>query len=76
MKIIVQKHEKGINVIPCLTHLIPKYRKYHKWKIITEICLYSILFQNNLKYGAELFLALIEDFNISANDLIVSYSFF
>lgn len=76
MKIIVKKHEKGKDAVPYLTRLIPKYREHHKWKIMAEICSYSILFKNNLRDGVEQFSVLIEDINKSVDNIIVvSYLF-
>jgi len=71
MEIVVKKHEKGKDAVPYLASLIRKYREHHRWKIMAEICSYSILFKNNLRDGVKQFLVLIEDFNISANELIV-----
>lgn len=73
MKIIVEKHRNGENAVPYLSDLIPKYNEYDRWKIIAQICSYTILFTKNLRASAEQFLVLIEEFNISSSDLIVSY---
>lgn len=74
MKIIVEKHKNSKDAVPYLSDLIPKYNKHDRWKIMAQICSYTILFTKNLRASAEQFLILIEEFNISSIDLIVSCS--
>lgn len=70
MKIIVEKHKNGEDAIPYLTVLVSKY-KHDRWKIISQICSYTILFTNNFKAGVQQFLMLIEEPEISTNELIM-----
>lgn len=74
MKIIVEKHRNGEDAVPYLSDLLPKYNEHYQWKIMAQICSYTILFTKNLRASAEQFLMLIEEYNTSFSDLIVSFS--
>lgn len=72
--ILVKKHKNGEDVLPYLNNLILKF-KHDKWKIIAEICSYTVLFKNKFQVGIELFLVLIKEPNMSTSNLIkVSFS--
>lgn len=68
--LIVKKQKNGEDPIPLLTDLIPKYDGLDKSKIIAQLCSYSILFSNNLRFGVEEFIKLIEIPGISDNYII------
>lgn len=68
--LIVKKQKNGEDPIPLLTDLISKYDGLDKSKIIAQLCSYSILFSNNLRFGVEEFIKLIEIPGISNNYII------
>jgi len=76
MKIIVKKHKNGEDAIPYLKDLFSKYNENDKWKIIAQICSYTILFTNNFRTGVEQFLELIGEPTISTSDLVTVSFFF
>lgn len=67
----MEKYKNGADAVPFLTLLVPKYNQHYRWKVIAEICSYVILFTNNLRFGVELLLMLIEEPEMSINDLII-----
>lgn len=71
IKFIIEKHKNGSNAVPYLTLLVPKCNQQDRWKVLAQICSYSILFTNNLRFGVELFLMFIEESDISISDLII-----
>lgn len=74
MKTLVMKHKNGEDVLPYLNDLILKFN-HDKWKIIAEICAYTVLFRNKFRVGIELFLVLIKEPSILTRDYIkVSFS--
>lgn len=73
--LVVAKHRRGEDPIPSLTCLFSKYNGHDKWKILSQICSYTILFKNDLKYGVEQFMTLIEQKNI-VNDQLITVSIF
>lgn len=72
MKIIVEKHKNGKDAVPYLYDLVSKY-KHDRWKIMAQICSYTILFTNNFRAGIEQFLLLIKEPGISASELMVIF---
>lgn len=74
MKIIVQKHKNGKDAVPYLNALVSKY-KHDKWKIMAQICSYTILFSNNFRASIEQFLLLIKEPGISTSELMVIFYF-
>lgn len=75
MTLIVDKHNGGEDAIPYLTDLASNYNGYLKYKILAEICSYTILFTNNLKSGVEQFIILIEQPEIVNSSLITVSKF-
>jgi len=75
MNIILKKHKNGEDVVPFLIGLFPKYNENGKWKIMAQMCSYTILFTNNFRAGVEQFLALIGEPTVSASNLIVRFLF-
>lgn len=71
--LIVKKQKNGEDPIPLLTDLILKYDGLDKSKIIAQLCSYSILFSNNLRFGVEEFIKLIEIPGISNNYIITQH---
>lgn len=67
---IVEKHKNGEDAICYLTDLASNYSGYLKYKIMSEICSYTILFTNNFKVGVEQFITLIEQPEIMNSSLI------
>ncbi|XP_050434711.1 uncharacterized protein LOC126841936 [Adelges cooleyi] len=71
---IVEKHKKKENAVPYLTDLVAKVNNNNdKWKIVSQICSYSILFNNNLRAGVEQFMMLIEQPNIANSKIITNH---
>jgi len=70
MKIILKKHKNGEDAIPFLNGILPKYNENGKWKIMAQMCSYTILFTNNLRSGVEEFIKLIEQPGIANNFII------
>lgn len=71
LKSIVKKHKNGEDPVPYLMELVLKYNGHDRCKILAQICSYTILFTNNLKYGIERFMTLIEHPEIAKDDLIL-----
>lgn len=72
-KLILIKHEKDkIDPVLNLINLFEKYDGNYKWRIMVQICSYSILFNgfNKLQDSVEKFMMLIEDTNIANSDLV------
>lgn len=69
--LIVKKHKNGEDPIPYLNDLVPKYNGFNQSKIISQLCSYTLLFTNHLRYGIEQFNKLIEQSEIVNNDIIV-----
>lgn len=67
---IVGKHNNGENAVPYLIGLVDYYNGHDKWKIMAQICSYTILFKNDLKAGVEYFIPLIEQSGMSTDHLI------
>lgn len=70
MKVIVEKHNNGENALPYLTVMISKYDEQDKWKILAQICSYTILYTDNFRTGVEQFLMLIEEMENSSRHLV------
>lgn len=72
LKLIVQKNKKGSKPILDLIQLLEKYDGNYRWKIMAQICSYSILFKDtaNLLVGVEQFLMLIHDRTIANSDIV------
>lgn len=71
MEIIVKRHQNGEDAIPFLNDLFPKYNENGKWKIMAQICSYTLLFTNNFRAGVEQFLILIGEPKMSTSRLIL-----
>lgn len=70
MKVIINKHKNGENAVPYLIVLASKYNDRDRWKILAQICSYTILFTHNFRAGVEQFLELLEESDISSSDLV------
>lgn len=72
LELIVQKNKKGSKPILDLIQLFEKYDGNYRWKIMAQICSYSILFKDsaNLIVGVEQFLMLIHDRAIGNSDIV------
>lgn len=72
LNMIVQKNKKGSKPILDLIQLLEKYDGNYRWKIMAQICSYSILFKDsaNLLVGIEQFLMLIHDRTIGDSDIV------
>lgn len=70
--LILEKYEKGSNPILDLINLFEKYDGINRWKIMAQICSYSLLFKesSNLLVGVEQFMMLIKNKNIADSDII------
>lgn len=73
MGLIVKKQKNGEDPVPHLTNLLSKYDGLDKSKIMAQLCSYTILFKNNLKFGVEQFIKLIEQSGIASNDIITKH---
>lgn len=73
--LIMEKYEKGSNPILDLINLFEKYEGNCRWKIMAQICSYSILFKesSNLLVGVEQFMMLINDESIANSDIITKH---
>jgi len=69
--LVVKKHRNGEDPVPYLTDLVSKYNGLNQSKIISQLCSYTLLFTNHLRYGIEQFNKLIEQPEIVNNDIIV-----
>lgn len=72
-KSIVKKHKKqGTVPLMDLINLLDKFDEHNKWKIIAQICSYSIIFvgSSNLLNGVEQFMMLIQDRDIANSDIV------
>lgn len=67
---IVKKHNNGEDVVPYLIALVANYNGHDKWKIMAQICSYTILFKKNLRASVEQFIQLIEQPGMSTDHLI------
>lgn len=72
LQLIVEKHEKGSKVIIDLINLNNKYDIDNRWKIMAQICSYSILFKDseNLLVSVEKFMMLINDTTIANSEIV------
>lgn len=72
LMLIMEKYEKGSKPILDLINLFEKYEGNGRWKIMAQICSYSLLFKesSNLLVGVEQFMMLINDKNIANSDII------
>ncbi|XP_026823304.1 uncharacterized protein LOC113561210 [Rhopalosiphum maidis] len=70
--LINEKYEKGSKPVLDLINLFEKYDGYCRWKIMAQICSYSILFKesSNFLIGVEQFMMLINEKNIANSDII------
>lgn len=67
---MVKKHKNGEDPTPYLIALVAKYNGLDKWKIMAQVCSYTILFKKNLRAGVEQFISLIEQPEMVADYLI------
>ncbi|XP_025200273.1 uncharacterized protein LOC112598130 [Melanaphis sacchari] len=72
LMLTLEKYEKGSKPVLDLINLFEKYDGDYRWKIMAQICSYSILFKDssNLLIGVEQFMMLINDKNIANSDII------
>lgn len=70
--LILDNYGKGSKPVLDLINLFEKYDGNCRWKIMAQICSYSILFKesSNLLVGVEQFMMLINDKNIANSDII------
>lgn len=70
--LILKKYEKGSKPVLDLINLFEKYDGISRWKIMAQICSYSLLFKesSNLLVGVEQFMLLINEKNIANSDII------
>lgn len=73
LQLIVEKHEKGNEVMLDLINLNNKYDADNRWKIMAQICSYSILFKGdkNLQVSVEKFMILISDKTIANSGMVM-----
>lgn len=60
MKFAVEKHKIGEDPVLHLTSILNNYDSPTQWKILAQICSYTILFYDNLKDGLKIFMMLVE----------------
>lgn len=60
----------GEDPVPYLTNLVSKYDGLEQSIVIAQLCSYIILFTDNLKFGIEQFIKLIEQPGIANNNII------
>lgn len=60
MKFAVEKHKIGEDPVIYLKSILNNYDSLIQWKILAQICSYTILFTDNLKYGLQIFMMLVE----------------
>lgn len=72
LKLIVEKNKKGSKPVLDLIQLLEKYDGNYRWKIMAQICSYTILFKDsaNLLVSVEQFLMLIHDKSIANSDIV------
>lgn len=80
-KFIVNNYKKGSNPTLDFIDLLNKYDGNNKWKIMAQVCSYSILFKTseNLLLSVEQFMMLIRDEEIARSEIITvrnMYKFF
>lgn len=70
--LILENYGKGSKPVLDLINLFEKYDGNCRWKIMAQICSYSILFKepSNLLVGVEQFMMLINDRNIANSEII------
>lgn len=71
-KQIVENQKEESKPVLDLINLLEKYDGKYKWKIMTQICSYSILFKDstNFRVGVEQFMMLISDEFMANTDII------
>jgi len=72
LTLIMEKYGKGGKPVLDLINLFEKYDGNCRWKIMAQICSYSILFKesSNLLAGVEQFMMLMNEKNIANSDII------
>lgn len=72
LELIAEKHKNGSRPILDLINLLEKYDGNYRWKIMAQICSYSILFKNSadLLVGVEQFMMLIHDKNVANSSIV------
>lgn len=60
MKIAVEKHNMGKDPVQYLMSVLNDYDYLAQWKILAQICSYTILFNDDLKAGVKIFMMLVE----------------
>ncbi|XP_029344439.1 uncharacterized protein LOC100168220 isoform X2 [Acyrthosiphon pisum] len=73
LELIRKKYKNGEDPVPYLIDLVHKYNGLNQSKIISQLCSYTLLFTNHLRYGIEQFNKLIEQPEIFNNDIIVHH---
>ncbi|XP_026818295.1 uncharacterized protein LOC113557156 isoform X2 [Rhopalosiphum maidis] len=74
LRFIMKKHMNGEDPVPYLTNLVSKYDGLEQSIVIAQLCSYTILFTDNLKFGIEQFIKLIEQPGIANNDIITKHT--
>lgn len=60
MKYAVGKHNNGEDPLPYLLAVMIHYEGQMQWKILAQICSYTILFSKDLEIGVDYFMMLVE----------------
>lgn len=60
LKIAREKHNMGEDPVPYLKSMLCTYNCHTQWKIVAQICSYTVLFSDDLKIGVEYFMLLVE----------------
>lgn len=70
--LVIEKYEKGSKPVLDLINLFEKYDGNCRWKIMAQICSYSILFKesSNLLAGVEQFMMLMNEKSVVNSDII------
>lgn len=72
LRLVVNKQKTSNTQLRDLVNLLAKYDGNDRWKIMAQICSYSILFKGsaNISAGVEQFMMLIHDKKIANSDMI------
>ncbi|XP_022166150.1 uncharacterized protein LOC111030787 [Myzus persicae] len=73
LRLIVKKQKNGEDPAPYLIDLVSKYNGLNQSKILSQLCSYTLLFTNRLRYSVEQFNKLIEQPEVVNNDIIVNH---
>lgn len=72
LKLVIEKYEQGSKPVLDLINLFEEYDGNSRWKIMSQICSYTILFKesSSLLVSVEQFMMLINDKSIANSDII------